>query len=54
VDVVNDQSTVNDEQGATAQPFITPRRLARWATVVGIGIVLVLAAWQDPLYAEAV
>ena len=27
------------------------RRVVRWITVLTIGIVLVLALWQDPLYA---
>ncbi|MDP9818698.1 hypothetical protein [Spirilliplanes yamanashiensis] len=33
-------------------PFLTPRRLIRWAAVVGVGIVAVLACWQDPSYAQ--
>ena len=32
--------------------FITPRRLIRWAAVVGVAIVAVLACWQDPSYAH--
>jgi len=27
------------------------RRLARWVTILIIGILAVLALWQDPLYA---
>ena len=27
------------------------RRLVRWIAVLTIGIVLILAAWQEPLYA---
>ena len=27
------------------------RRLVRWITVLTIGIVVVLAIWQEPLYA---
>ncbi|WP_250008916.1 hypothetical protein [Actinoplanes sp. M2I2] len=27
------------------------RRLVRWVSVLTIGIVVVLAIWQDPLYA---
>ena len=28
-----------------------PRRLIRWAVVLTLGIVAVLAIWQEPLYA---
>jgi hypothetical protein len=35
-----------------APAFLTRRRLIRWAAVVGIGIVAVLACWQDPSYAH--
>ncbi|GAA0574642.1 hypothetical protein GCM10010172_69110 [Paractinoplanes ferrugineus] len=28
------------------------RRLIRWAAILTIGIVVVLAVWQDPLYAR--
>jgi hypothetical protein len=28
------------------------RRLVRWFTVLTIGIVLVIAIWQEPLYAR--
>jgi hypothetical protein len=28
------------------------RRLVRWITVLTIGIVLVIAIWQEPLYAR--
>jgi len=27
------------------------RRLVRWAAILTIGILVVLAIWQDPLYA---
>jgi len=27
------------------------RRLVRWVTILTIGILVVLALWQDPLYA---
>jgi hypothetical protein len=27
------------------------RRMVRWIAVLTIGIVLILAAWQEPLYA---
>ncbi|RZU49025.1 hypothetical protein EV385_0759 [Krasilnikovia cinnamomea] len=27
------------------------RRLVRWVAVLTVGIVVVLAVWQDPLYA---
>ena len=30
---------------------ITTRRLVRWITILTIGIVVVLAVWQEPLYA---
>jgi hypothetical protein len=28
------------------------RRLVRWFTVLTVGIVLVIAIWQEPLYAR--
>jgi hypothetical protein len=28
------------------------RRMIRWITVLTLGIVLVIAIWQDPLYAR--
>jgi len=28
------------------------RRLVRWITVLTLGILAVLALWQDPLYAD--
>jgi hypothetical protein len=28
------------------------RRVIRWVTILTLGIVAVLAIWQDPLYAE--
>jgi hypothetical protein len=28
------------------------RRLIRWVTVLTIGIILVIAIWQEPLYAR--
>jgi hypothetical protein len=31
----------------------TTRRLARWISILTIGIILVLAIWQEPLYALA-
>jgi hypothetical protein len=33
------------------QPRFHRRRLIRWAVVVTLGILAVLAAWQEPLYA---
>ena len=33
------------------RPLISGRRLARWITVLAVGILAVLALWQDPLYA---
>jgi hypothetical protein len=32
-------------------PRVTARRLVRWAVVLTIGILAVLAIWQEPLYA---
>jgi hypothetical protein len=29
------------------------RRLIRWVTVLAIGIVVIIAIWQEPLYALA-
>jgi len=29
------------------------RRLIRWIAILAIGIVLVIAIWQEPLYARA-
>ena len=40
------------DTGDGDRPFFTPRRLIRWAAVVGVGIVTVLACWQDPSYAQ--
>ena len=33
-------------------PRINGRRLARWITVLALGILLVLALWQEPLHAS--
>ena len=33
------------------RPLISGRRLVRWITVLAVGILAVLALWQDPLYA---
>jgi hypothetical protein len=30
----------------------TVRRLLRWAAVIGLGVALTLAAWQDPVLAD--
>jgi hypothetical protein len=30
---------------------LTGRRVARWATILILGILAVLALWQEPLYA---
>lgn len=30
----------------------TGRRVVRWVTILTLGILAVLALWQDPLYAE--
>jgi hypothetical protein len=30
---------------------ISVRRMVRWVTVLAVGILAVLAIWQDPLYA---
>ncbi|MET7807514.1 hypothetical protein [Micromonospora chersina] len=30
----------------------TVSRLLRWATVIGLGVALTLAAWQDPVHAD--
>jgi hypothetical protein len=30
---------------------VTGRRVVRWVAVLAVGIVAVLACWQDPLYA---
>jgi hypothetical protein len=31
--------------------FLSGRRLVRWVSVLAVGILAVLACWQDPLYA---
>lgn len=32
--------------------FFTTRRTVRWITILAFGIILVLAIWQEPLYAR--
>jgi hypothetical protein len=32
-------------------PRVNGRRVVRWVAVLAVGIVAVLACWQDPLYA---
>jgi hypothetical protein len=38
------------EEGPTR--FFNTRRTVRWIAVLAIGIVLVIAIWQEPLYAR--
>ena len=32
-------------------PRFTGKRLVRWAAILTVGILVVLAIWQEPLYA---
>ena len=32
--------------------LLTPRRLIRWTVVIAVGIVVMLAFWQDPVFAD--
>ncbi len=48
VDRTTDEAVDTEEEPV----FLTPKRLIRWAAVVGVGIVAVLACWQDPSYAQ--
>ncbi len=47
-----DRTTDEAVDPEEAPVFLTRKRLIRWATVVGVGIVAVLACWQDPSYAH--
>ncbi len=46
-DVIAEAQTEPDDVPAR----ISVRRVVRWVTVLSVGIVAVLAVWQDPLYA---
>jgi hypothetical protein len=51
---VNERTEVamdGPEQGEL-RPLISGRRLLRWTAVVGVGVLAVLACWQDPSYAN--
>jgi hypothetical protein len=42
----------NETTEATDQPaFMTRARMVRWAAVLTVGILVVLAVWQSPSYA---
>ncbi|HET9518410.1 MAG TPA: hypothetical protein VFO77_11840 [Actinoplanes sp.] len=45
-DLVVDVDTEPDEPAR-----FNVRRMVRWVTVLAVGILAVLAFWQDPLYA---
>lgn len=46
-DVITEPAVEPDEDPAR----FTRRRVLRWVTILTIGILVVLAVWQDPLYA---
>jgi hypothetical protein len=46
-ELMDQVQTEPDEQPAR----ISLRRVVRWVTVLAVGILAVLAVWQDPLYA---
>ena len=37
---------------ADAAPLLDARRVLRWTAVIGVGVLAVLACWQDPSYAQ--
>ena len=45
-DVLPETDLVEDEPAR-----FNKRRMVRWVTILTLGIVSVLAIWQDPLYA---
>jgi hypothetical protein len=48
---VDEHSDIAVEEPVRTEAFLSPRRVVRWTVVVGLGIVVVLAWWQDPTYA---
>ncbi len=50
LDTLTRPETEPDER---PEPF-NRRRLVRWVAVLTIGVIVVLAVWQDPLYAGRV
>jgi len=48
-DTLTKPEAVPDEY--PARSTVTKRRIVRWIAIIAIGVVVVLAIWQDPLYA---
>jgi hypothetical protein len=46
-DVITEPAVEPDEDPSR----FNRRRVVRWVTILTIGILVVLAVWQDPLYA---
>jgi hypothetical protein len=48
---VNTEVTAEPEVGDDEPARFPVRRVVRWVTILTVGILAVLAIWQEPLYA---
>lgn len=48
----NEYTDTAEDDSEEQTALLTPRRLIRWTVVVAVGIVVMLAFWQDPVFAD--